>query len=275
MTCHARTGYRRCGAPPPQLSSGPLGRENLTPMILKLDTGKSIHDPNDEEITGNLRELMHRKGGFAILDYSQKLFIQTTRGSKSGFLLEWHDLENEKHFQTVNHNLDIDEITRVFLNFCNGQISFPKELEFVPIGKTQLSVSAKPFLNLSWQQLLMLGLITSILPFLVSPNNANSQSRIAWFFLILSMAIWGYTFLFKLHPWIIKQIKIFTGIQIEYASSGRRIWKVKAPNRVVSELFGIFYHLVFLFLFVASMFWILASTFHLSLTSRGLTSRSS
>ena len=26
MTCHARTGYRRCGASPPQLSSGPLGR---------------------------------------------------------------------------------------------------------------------------------------------------------------------------------------------------------------------------------------------------------
>ena len=25
MTRHARTGYRRCGASPPQLSSGPLG----------------------------------------------------------------------------------------------------------------------------------------------------------------------------------------------------------------------------------------------------------
>ena len=28
MTRHARNGYCRCGAPPPQLSSGPLGSEN-------------------------------------------------------------------------------------------------------------------------------------------------------------------------------------------------------------------------------------------------------
>ena len=28
MTCRARTGYRCCGASPPQLSSGPLGRIN-------------------------------------------------------------------------------------------------------------------------------------------------------------------------------------------------------------------------------------------------------
>ncbi len=30
MTRHARTGYRRCGAPPPQLSSSPLGRNYST-----------------------------------------------------------------------------------------------------------------------------------------------------------------------------------------------------------------------------------------------------
>src|ERR1700690_17537 len=31
MTCHARTGFRRCGTSLPQLSSGPLGRQ-LTPI---------------------------------------------------------------------------------------------------------------------------------------------------------------------------------------------------------------------------------------------------
>jgi hypothetical protein len=227
-------------------------------MNLRLDTGKLIHDPNDEEITGNLRELMHRKGGFAILEYSQNLFIQTTRGSKSGFLFEWHDLETEKHLQSVNHAFDIDEITRMFLNFRNGQISFPKELEWLPIDETPPSDSTKPFTSLSWQQLSVLGLVTGLLPFLLRPNPPNFQSVISWFFLLFSMAIWGYIFLFKLHPWIIKQIKVFTGIKIELAPSGRRIWKIKASNWVVSELFGIFYTLIFLIMLVASIFWILA-----------------
>jgi hypothetical protein len=52
MTRLARIGFRRCGASPPQLSSGPLGRKNifvLLRMLFAITFRDFIKGQKDEE----------------------------------------------------------------------------------------------------------------------------------------------------------------------------------------------------------------------------------
>lgn len=97
---------------------------------LTLCTGEEIESPTGAEIESALRSLPGGQESFAILSRSEQVYVQTSGGRDEGFVLEYRDGSQERHFRCTDPRLPLETVVRAFRAYLEGGTEFRSELEW-------------------------------------------------------------------------------------------------------------------------------------------------
>jgi hypothetical protein len=99
-------------------------------MVLEAEGQKKISNPNRDQITESINRLNNDSSTFAIISKAKRDFIQTCYSTAGGLLLEYLDGSNNKHFQSLRHNLTLQEVTEVFCSYNRGESNWKQKYKW-------------------------------------------------------------------------------------------------------------------------------------------------
>jgi hypothetical protein len=102
------------------------------PMILRLEDGTVLEDPDEEQISALLDFLRAPDNTFAVLTLGEWTYLRAERDPVHRFLLRRCQGRPEERFRTVSNRLELDAVRDAFLAFAQGDRDWQDRLEWQP-----------------------------------------------------------------------------------------------------------------------------------------------
>ena len=87
---------------------------------------------SNRQIEESIRSLTGDGDSFAILARAEQEYIQTSGDPSHGFVLEYRDGSEDKHFSGSNFELSAEQVIRAFQSYLAADDKWKSELEWQP-----------------------------------------------------------------------------------------------------------------------------------------------
>ena len=87
---------------------------------------------SNRQIEESIRSLTGDGDSFAILARAEQEYIQTSGDPSHGFVLEYRDGSEDKHFSCSNFELSAEQVIRAFQSYLAADDKWKSELEWQP-----------------------------------------------------------------------------------------------------------------------------------------------
>jgi len=89
-------------------------------MVLELENGRRIEDPNALQIEEHLGTLDGESNGFAILSESELTYLQAAGGVEAGFAVEYQDGTTDQHYTATAAGISLEDVVEAFRRYTGG-----------------------------------------------------------------------------------------------------------------------------------------------------------
>ena len=101
-------------------------------MELIVNGDKQAGLVSDRQIERSIRSLTGKGDSFAILARADQDYIQTSGDSRNGFVLEYREGSEEKHFSCSSTELSVEQVISAFQSYLAADDKWKSELEWQP-----------------------------------------------------------------------------------------------------------------------------------------------
>lgn len=108
-------------------------------MELTLENGKTYENPDPGIIERALRTLDGESNSYAILSVKYEIYMQACGGPADGFVLEYREGSEERHYQTTRDDVPLDEIIKAFSLYARGDDGWRSQFDWKPLDVTRLA----------------------------------------------------------------------------------------------------------------------------------------